>query len=191
MTQRLNPTRIGIYSLLILFSLIFLIPVYVMLNGSLKSFTEVQDLSKMWSVVEDPTLESFRSAWFGIPEQGLRGLGPNLINSIKLTIPATIISAMLGSMNGYILSKWKFPGADIIFPLMLFGMFIPYQAILVPLTITLAYLHLGGTLWGLQLRRRVLRRHLGVGWNKLDSTSGCDAPVRPRQVRDGFRRRQG
>ena len=151
MTQRLNPARIGIYLLLFLFALVFLIPVYVMLNGSLKSFTEVQDLSRMWSIVEDPTLQSFRSAWSGIPEQGLRGLGPNLINSIKLTIPATIISAMLGSLNGYVLSKWKFPGADVIFPLMLFGMFIPYQAILVPLTITLSYLRLGGSIWGLVL----------------------------------------
>lgn len=151
MTQRFDPARLGIYTLLFLFALLFLIPVYVMLNGSLKSFAEVQDLSKMWSLVEDPTLESFRSAWFGIPEQGLRGLAPNLMNSFKLTIPATIISAMLGSMNGYVLSKWKFPGADIVFPLMLFGMFIPYQAILVPLTITLSYLTLGGSLWGLVL----------------------------------------
>jgi glucose/mannose transport system permease protein len=111
----------------------------------------VQDLSKLWSLPSGLHLESFRSAWYGIPEKGLRGLGPNLINSFKLTIPATIISSVLGSMNGYVLAKWKFRGANIIFPLMLFGMFIPYQAILVPLTITLAAIGLGGSLWGLIL----------------------------------------
>jgi glucose/mannose transport system permease protein len=151
MTRRINPARIGVYFLLIFFSIIFLIPVYVMLSGSLKDFAEVQDLSKMWGLPSTLTFESFRSAWSGIPEKGLRGLSQNLINSIKLTVPATIISAMLGSMNGYVLSKWKFPGANIVFPLLLFGMFIPYQAILVPLTVTLAYIGLGGTLWGLIL----------------------------------------
>ncbi len=151
MSRRLNPSRIAIYVLLVLFALVFLAPVYVMLNGSLKSFAEVQDLSKLWSPASSVDLESFRSAWSGISEKGLRGLSQNLGNSFKLTVPATIISAMLGSINGYILAKWKFRGADIIFPLMLFGMFIPYQSILVPLTQTLAYIGLGGTLWGLIL----------------------------------------
>lgn len=151
MKRSLTPSRVGVYLLLFFFAILFLVPVYVMLSGSMKTFAEVQDLSKLWSLPSGLNFESFKAAWSGIPEQGLRGLNQNLLNSIKLTIPATLISAMLGSMNGYILAKWKFPGADIIFPLMLFGMFIPYQSILVPLTQTLAYIGLGGTLWGLIL----------------------------------------
>ncbi len=151
MNRTLTPSRVGVYLLLFFFAIIFLVPVYVMLSGSMKTFAEVQDLSKLWSLPSGLNFESFKAAWFGIPEKGLRGLNQNLFNSIKLTVPATLISAMLGSMNGYILAKWKFPGADIIFPLMLFGMFIPYQSILVPLTQTLAYIGLGGTLWGLIL----------------------------------------
>jgi glucose/mannose transport system permease protein len=148
---RLDPTRIGIYVLLILFAIIFLVPVYVLLASSLKTFAEVQDLSKLWSPPSGLYLESFRAAWSGIPEKGLRGLSQNLLNSILLTVPATIVSSLLGSLNGYVLSKWKFPGANIIFPLMLFGMFIPYQSVLIPLTQTLAVIGLGGTLWGLIL----------------------------------------
>ena len=72
------------------------------------------------------TLDAWREAW----DQ----LSPNLANSFKLVIPATIISAMLGSLNGFVLSKWRFPGADIVFTLFLFGMFIPYQAVMIPLT---------------------------------------------------------
>ena len=151
MTTRFNPARLAVYLLLILFALIFLIPVYVLLSSSLETFAEVQDLSKLWSPPEGLHLESFKAAWSGIPEKGLRGLAPNLMNSFKLTIPATILSALLGSMNGYVLSKWKVPGANIIFPLMLFGMFIPYQAVLVPLTVTLARIGLGGSLMGLIL----------------------------------------
>jgi len=151
MTRRLAPTRIGIYVLLFVFAILFLIPVYVLLASSFKSFAEVQDLSRLWSPPSGIDLDSFRAAWFGIPEKGIRGLSRNLLNSIYLTVPATIISAMFGSLNGYVLSKWKFRGANAIFLLMLFGMFIPYQSILIPLTRTLAKIGLGGTLWGLIL----------------------------------------
>jgi len=150
-TRRFDPLRIGIYILLVLFALIFLLPVYVMLSSSLKTFAEVQDQSKLWSPPSGLYFESFVSAWAGIPDKGLRGLAQNLFNSLTLTIPATIISALLGSLNGYVLTKWKFRGADVIFPLMLFGMFIPYQSVLIPLTQVLSTIGLGGTLWGLVL----------------------------------------
>jgi len=149
--RRLDPVRIGLYALLVLFAIIFLVPVYVLLTSSLKTFADVQDLSRMWSLPQTLTLESFRAAWSGIPDKGLRGLSTNLLNSVYLTVPATILSAMLGSLNGYVLAKWKFRGANVVFPLMLFGMFIPYQSILIPLTQTLAAIGLGGTLWGLIL----------------------------------------
>jgi glucose/mannose transport system permease protein len=151
MSRNFNPARIGIYLLLILFAIMFLVPAYVMLVSSLKPFAEVQDLSTLWNLPQRPNLESFRAAWSGIPEKGLRGLARNLLNSVNLTIPATILSSMLGSLNGYVLSKWKFRGADVVFPLMLFGMFIPYQSILIPLTQTLSAAGLGGTLVGLVL----------------------------------------
>jgi glucose/mannose transport system permease protein len=151
MSRHFDPMRIGIYLLLIVFAFLFLIPVYVMLMSSLKTFAEVQDLSRLWGLPAGLNLESFISAWSGIPDKGLRGLSQNLLNSVNLTVPATILSSMLGSLNGYVLSKWKFRGADAVFPLMLFGMFIPYQSVLIPLTQTLSAIGLGGTLWGLVL----------------------------------------
>jgi glucose/mannose transport system permease protein len=149
--RQIDPARIAIYVLLVLFALIFLVPVYVLLASSLKTFAEVQDLSKMWSLPSALDFESFRAAWSGIPGKGLRGLSRNLLNSVYLAIPATLISSMLGSLNGYVLSKWRFRGDTVLFFLMLFGMFIPYQSVLIPLTQTLAYIGLGGTLWGLIL----------------------------------------
>jgi len=147
----MSPARIGIYLLLVLFAALFLMPVYVMLSSSFKTFAEVQDLSRMWAPPTGVNLESFRAAWSGIPAKGLRGLSQNLLNSVYLTVPATLLSSFLGSLNGYVLSKWKFRGANIVFPLMLFGMFIPYQSVLIPLTQTLAAIGLGGTMWGLIL----------------------------------------
>jgi glucose/mannose transport system permease protein len=149
--RRFDPARIGLYVLLVLFALIFLVPVYVLLSSSFKSFAEVQDLSRLWSPPTGIHLESFASAWSGIPEKGLRGLSQNMLNSIYLTVPATLLSAMIGSLNGYVLSKWQFRGSNVLFQLMLFGMFIPYQSVLIPLTQTLARIGLGGTIWGLIL----------------------------------------
>jgi glucose/mannose transport system permease protein len=132
----LNGRRIVTYAILILIAAVFLIPVYLIVVTGLKPRADV-NLDSIWTLPGTFTLESFGA--------------PSLGNSLLLTIPATLISALVGSMNGYILSKWKFPGANIIFPLMLFGMFIPYQSILIPLFQTLRSVNLYGSLWGLLL----------------------------------------
>jgi glucose/mannose transport system permease protein len=59
--------------------------------------------------------------------------------------------AILGALNGYALTKWRFRGADIIFALMLFGAFIPFQVILLPMARTLGQLGLAGSVPGLIL----------------------------------------
>lgn len=151
MKPRLKKKRILIYIVLSFFALLFLVPIYVLVVSSLKTFAEVQDLSRLWHLPKGLHLENFRRALWGIPEQGIRGLGRNLMNSFFLAVPATLISALIGSFNGYVFSKWKFRGSDLIFILIFAGMFIPYQAVLIPLTQTLAAIGLGGTIWGLIL----------------------------------------
>ena len=76
-------------------------------------------------------------------------LAPNLGNSLMLAIPATIISAVWGSINGYVFAKWKFRGSNLLFALLVFGMFIPYQSILIPLIQFLQLVKLYGTIAGL------------------------------------------
>jgi glucose/mannose transport system permease protein len=110
---------------LLFFGVIVLMPVYVLVVTSLKGVTET-DPSHAWSLPSVWTVDAWREAW--------TQLSPNLTNSFKLAIPATIISTVLGSLNGFVLSRWKFPGSDVVFTLFLFGMFIPYQAVMIPLT---------------------------------------------------------
>ena len=117
-------SRAVIYALLIVAAIIFLIPVYMVLVTSFKSIDQV-GVNTMWAFPTSFTLDSFTRAF--------ELLSPNLVNSLILVAFAVPLSAIFGSMNGYVLSKWKFPGANIIFPLMLFGMFIPYQAVLIPM----------------------------------------------------------
>jgi glucose/mannose transport system permease protein len=131
-----------IYAVLIVMAILFLLPVYMVLVTSFKSIDQVS-VNTMWQFPTAFTLESFQRA--------LERLLPNIGNSFLLVIPATLISAFLGSMNGYVLSKWKFRGANIIFPLMLFGMFIPYQAILIPMVQFLRSINMYGGLPGLIL----------------------------------------
>ncbi len=130
------------YTLIILAMLAFLIPVYLVVITSLKDPGSI-NLNTTWQLPKIWYWQSFVEAW--------DLLSPKFINSLILTVTATIGSAFMGSMNGYILSKWSFRGANIIFPLMLFGMFIPYQSILIPLFQFLRETGLYGSLWGLIL----------------------------------------
>jgi glucose/mannose transport system permease protein len=147
-TSSFRLSRVAIYAVLVLFALFYLMPVYVLLVTSLKSFTEVT-LDRMWALPTSFSLDSFVDAWFGNPTTAIPGIAKNFWNTILLTVPATILSAILGSVNGYVLSKWKFRGADVLFPVILFGMFIPYQAVLIPLVQTMQMLGLYGSIPGL------------------------------------------
>lgn len=138
----IQPSRLAIYALLIAFAAFYLTPVYLLLITGLKTLAEV-NLDRMWDFPSGFHLGSFGDAF--------DRLSPNLGNSLKLVIPATIISSFLGSINGYILSKWRFRGSDILFFFLLFGMFIPYQSILIPLVETLERMNLYGTIPGLAL----------------------------------------
>lgn len=147
---RIRPLRLLLYAVLLAFAAFYLMPVYVLLVTGLKSFREVS-LDRMWNLPQGFSLESFRDAWFGNRRTAINGLSANFYNSLLLTVPATLISAQLGSLNGYILAKWKFRGADALFTAILFGMFIPYQSILIPLVRTLQSIGLYGTIPGLIL----------------------------------------
>lgn len=121
-------SRFSLYLILLAAAAFYLLPVYVLFATGLKSYAEA-NLDQMWQLPSVPSLESFRDAYIQ--------LGPHFRNSFVLTIPAAIIATLLGSVNGYVFSKWRFRGSEIIFPLVLFGMFIPYQSILIPLVQTL------------------------------------------------------
>ncbi len=140
--------RLVIYLCLIVFALFYLMPIYVLFITGLKSFAEV-NLYKMWDLPATFSLDSFAKAWFGSESEGFRGLSGNFLNSVQLAVPATLFSALLGSLNGYVLSKWKFRGSNTLFLLLLFGMFIPYQSILIPLVQVLQRIGLYGSIPGL------------------------------------------
>ncbi|SFO97445.1 carbohydrate ABC transporter permease [Salibacterium halotolerans] len=130
------------YAVLLALAVVFLSPVYVIIVTSLKPLEDVS-LSTMWELPASIDFTSYSRAFME--------LAPNVMNSFYLVIPATLLSALFGAMNGYVLSKWKFKGSELLFTLMLFGMFIPYQSILIPLIQFLRTIDLYNTIWGLIL----------------------------------------
>jgi glucose/mannose transport system permease protein len=140
--KKLRASRGFIYLALIGMSIFYLIPIYLMLITGFKGFEEV-NLKTMWVLPQGIHLDNFIEAF--------DKLAPYMWNSMNMVFPAAIISSILGSINGYVLAKWKFKGADIIFPVILFGMFIPYQSILIPLVEFMKDANLYGGLPGLVL----------------------------------------
>lgn len=137
-----KPRRIILYIVLIFFAFVFLLPLWTDLTTSFKSLNDVIYTNPV-ELPRSPTIEPLIAA-FNI----MKG---SLVNSLEFTLAATILSCLLGSINGYALTKIKFQGANIIFLLFSIGIFLPYQAILVPLVLTISRLGLFNTLWGLIL----------------------------------------
>ncbi len=135
-------SRVALYVLLAAFAAFYLMPVYVMLITGLKPFEQVS-VTHMWDLPRGIYLGSFLKA--------MNKLGPNFKNSLYLTIPAAIISSFWGSINGYVLAKWRFRGSEVLFLFLLFGMFIPYQSVLIPLVQFLQRIRLYGSITGLIL----------------------------------------
>ncbi len=117
-------SRTAKYFMLIIFLIVILIPAYVLVITSFKSAGDATP-ARAWLLPTEWNTDGWQRAW--------DTLAPALGRTFAMVIPASIVSAMLGAMNGFVLARWRFPYADLVFTLILFGMFIPYQAVMIPL----------------------------------------------------------
>ena len=141
--------RFVLYALLCLFAIYYLLPLFVMITTSLKSLEEIRGGSLI-ALPSQVTFDPWRTAWSGactgIQCEGLR---PYFWNTILITAPAVFISTLIGALNGYVVAQWRFKGANIIFALMLFGCFIPFQVVILPMARLLGLIGLAGSIQGL------------------------------------------
>ncbi|MBV9354076.1 MAG: carbohydrate ABC transporter permease [Chloroflexi bacterium] len=112
----------------------------MLILSSLKPFSQVS-VNQMWDLPTGLYLDNITRA---VPL-----VAPNFLNSVLITVPAALISSFIGSLNGYVFAKWRFPYSNLIFMLILFGIFLPYQGILIPLVQVLNFAHLYGSIGGL------------------------------------------
>lgn len=163
--------RALIYTALIVFAFYFLLPLYVMLVNSVKPLDEIRG-GAMLSLPQVFTTAPWESAW-STAQIGVQptGLSPYFWNSIKMVVPAVALSTLVGALNGYVLTKWRFRGDTLLFGLMLFACFIPFQIVLIPMARVLGVLGLAGTTAGLVLVHVVY----GIGFTTLFFRNYYDA----------------
>jgi len=144
-----NLSRLAVYSVLLIAAFFFLVPLYVMLVTSLKDGAQIRAgnlLSLPTSLNVDAWALAWSSACTGVD---CRGLKPFFWNSVSMAVPAVLISTTIGAINGYVLSMWKFRGSDLLFGFMLFGVFMPFQVVLLPMSQVLGFLRLSSSITGL------------------------------------------
>jgi len=150
-------SRALVYAVLIIAAIGFLVPLIAMIFTSLKSMPEITGMvpfedNTILTPPRQPTLEAWGQAWssacIAVACKGLKGY---FWNSIVMTVSAVLISVSVGAINGYILTKWRFKYDNIIFAMMLFGCFIPFQIVLIPIARVLGLLNLSSTMSGLVL----------------------------------------
>jgi glucose/mannose transport system permease protein len=141
--------RIVLYLVLGLFCLYYLLPLYVMAVNSVKPLSEIT-AGGMMALPQEWTSYPWQSAWseaqIGVQATGLK---PYFLNSILMVVPAVALITLVGALNGYVLTKWTFKGATWVFGLILFGCFIPFQTVLIPMARMLGLMNIAGTVPGL------------------------------------------
>ncbi len=143
--------RVVVYSVLLLAALMFLAPMYVMLATSFKDADQIR-AGNLMSLPTSLNWSSWQIAWDqACTGVDCRGLKPYFWNSVSMAVPAVLISTGWGAINGYVLSMWKFRGSDVLFGFLLFGVFMPFQVVLLPMSQVLGYLGLSSSISGLIL----------------------------------------
>ncbi len=147
----LTAQRLLLWAVLLVFAAFFLAPLYVMLSTSLKSMDEVRN-GTLLSLPLSPSLDAWSKAWTSAcTGTDCGGLKPFFMNSVLMVVPAVLISTALGAINGYVLTKWRFRGSELLFGLLLFGVFMPMQVVLLPMSQVLGALGIASSVWGLIL----------------------------------------
>lgn len=151
LSPRLTAGRIALFVVLGVFALFFLTPLYVMVSTSLKTMDEIRE-GTLISLPMSPSFEAWAKAWSSAcTGTDCGGLKPFFMNSVLMVLPAVGISTLVGALNGYVLSKWKFRGSEFMFALLLFGVFMPMQVVLLPMSQVLGWVGLASSVWGLIL----------------------------------------
>ena len=143
--------RALLYGLLLLAALFFLAPLYVMVTTSLIDAEQIR-AGNLLSLPGSFNLDAWQTAWStACTGVDCRGLQPYFWNSVSMTVPAVLLSTAWGAVNGYVLSMWRFRGSELLFGFLLFGVFMPFQVVLLPMSQVLGYLGLSSSVAGLVL----------------------------------------
>ena len=150
-SRRRTFSRVMIYGLLVIFAVIYIVPLIVVVMNSFRDQVEIAH-NGLIAIPQSFRLDAWFQAWDTYCIAGTcEGMKRNFFNSLYMTIPATIISTLLGALNGYVLSKWRFKGSELLFTMVMLGVFMPGQIALMPWAFILGNLGLSNSIAGLVL----------------------------------------
>jgi len=140
---------VGLYAFLIASVLFFVLPIGLIFLNSLKSMEEIRAGSLM-SLPSDPSFEAWKIAWSSACS-GLdcNGISPGLWNSIRIVIPAVVLSTLIGALNGFALTEWKSGLSNTMMFLISVALFVPYQSMIYPTVLILSRTGLFGNYAGI------------------------------------------
>ena len=143
--------RVIVYFVLGAFAAYYLLPLVIVIMNSFRSLPEIT-ANGLIAFPRSFSLKGWVAAWSTYCIGGTcAGMQENFYNSLRMAIPATILSTAIGALNGYLLSKWQFRGSDLVFGAMTLGVFMPAQIALMPWAYVLSALHLTNSTYGLVL----------------------------------------
>lgn len=132
--------RALLYAILLLGGLAMVFPFLWMVASSLKNAADIYTLSL---IPPDPTLDNYRSVlrdtafvrWFG--------------NSLIIAAVTTVSVAFFDSLAGYTLAKFRFPGRQAIFVMILSTLMVPTEMLVIPWYLMSINLHWSNSYWGI------------------------------------------
>jgi glucose/mannose transport system permease protein len=138
--------RFVVYTVLIVCAAFFLFPLYIMIITSLKNIQEIRT-GNIFLPTLSPSLDAWEKAWNSACT-GLycEGIKVGFWNSVKITVPSTIVSIAVASLTGYTLANWPFKFSEVLFSVLLLSSFIPYIVMLYPLVLITKWLGIFSTL---------------------------------------------
>ena len=137
-----SPWPAVVFIALVCLALLFLAPTAGVLLSSIKTTREIA-LGALWSIPADLYLGNYAEVLAN------PAVHRYLLNTVLVSAPATVASIALGALAGYVFAKLPFRGSNLLFLVIVSGMFFPPQVILIPLFRLFNAMNLIDTLWPL------------------------------------------
>jgi glucose/mannose transport system permease protein len=132
MKSRNKTLKIIVIVVLVILTCVYILPIYVMIVNSLKTLPEIMQRTYL-AFPSFPQLQNYKSALFG-SRDFLIPMARPIMNSTIITTSVTLLACFFGGLGGYYLSRTVTPFTRFVFILVGIALYMPYQAIIIPLT---------------------------------------------------------
>lgn len=142
MRNRSSVLKYLIYTLLLLLCVVFLMPIVWVICSSFKTAGELFT----WPPTllgKNPSLDNYTQAF------AAGDFGRWFLNTVLVSVLATVLTIMVNVMAGYVFAKYEFKGKKLLFGMVMVTLMIPLEVIMIPIFKVIVATHMYNNLWGL------------------------------------------